>query len=186
MGVDAASAVNDPLSGVHGFFHSAGWHLFVDLTLAAAVAFWLASAYWVLRDARRRVDDGGLVAAGALLGLVPVAGPLLYLLVRPAEPLAERRARELEVRLLRQRMRGGDRCPTCGSESDPAFRFCPVCALQLKRPCAQCDSPLESFWQVCPFCGTPSEREQEGRPATHSSLVDVLQTTAAAAASDSS
>ena len=52
---------------------------------------WIACAYWVFKDARRRIDDKIVLAVVVLTGLV--FGPLgliVYAIVRPAEPLADR------------------------------------------------------------------------------------------------
>jgi hypothetical protein len=149
-----AAKTSDAFASTHNLFHSTGWYLFRNLTIALALFFWLASAYWVLRDARRRIADPWIVAMAALFGLVPIVGPLLWLLVRPLEPVADARIRELEARALKQRVRGGEFCPGCGSECESSFRYCPVCAKELKTPCRECDVPLEPLWQNCPYCGT--------------------------------
>src|SRR5262245_66300870 len=94
-----------------------------------------------------------------VLALFPLVGPLLYLLVRPGELIADARERELAMQALRKRVRTGEFCHQCGSESDPSFRFCPLCATELRRPCPACQAALEAFWQMCPFCGTPSVAE---------------------------
>ena len=72
-------------------------HLALNLTLFVLAVFWLGLAYWVYRDARRRSRDRLLVGAATLLGLVPVVGPLVYLLFRPPETLDEAKARRVEV-----------------------------------------------------------------------------------------
>ena len=48
------------------------------------VALWLACAYWVFKDARRRIDDKIVLAVCVLTGLVfgPV-GLIVYAIVRP-------------------------------------------------------------------------------------------------------
>jgi uncharacterized OB-fold protein len=153
----AASTGNDPFAAVHDFFHSPVWYLFRNLTTIVVVMFWAATVWWVFRDARRRIDDPWLVGTATLLAIVPLVGPLLYLLVRPQELLADARERELAMRALGNRIRVGEFCHRCGAASDPSFRFCPVCTAELRRPCPDCAAALEPLWQVCPFCGTPSE-----------------------------
>src|SRR5205085_4572565 len=73
----AAGSHNGLFDGVHSFFHSGTWLLIRNLTLLFLVVFWLASAYWVYKDARRRLDDPWLVALDSLVGLIPVVGPLI-------------------------------------------------------------------------------------------------------------
>jgi hypothetical protein len=146
--------LQNAMNGVHGFFHSTGFVLARNLTLFLAVVFWLALAYWVHRDARRRIKDPLLVLVASLLGLVPpYLGPVVYLLFRPAETLAEVRARQAELRALEQQLaRARPACPTCSSPVEPDYLACPVCAETLRQPCAHCEAPLEPLWQVCPYC----------------------------------
>ena len=51
-------------TGVHNFFHSSTWK---DLSLgliALVLLFWLATIYWVFKDARRRIEDPFLIDVG--------------------------------------------------------------------------------------------------------------------------
>ena len=50
------------------FFDSTTWFLIRNLTLFFFAVFWLATIYWVYKDARRRIDDPWLVAVATLLG----------------------------------------------------------------------------------------------------------------------
>jgi hypothetical protein len=143
-------------SGLQDILHSTAFEVARNLTLFLVVVFWLGTAYWVLRDARRRLDDAWLVATAAAVGLVPVVGPLVYLLFRPPETLADVRAREIEVRALRAHLRRPEPvCPVCRTGVQPDYLVCPVCTTQLKAPCASCERPLEPLWQACPYCATP-------------------------------
>ncbi len=130
-----------------------------DLGILLAVVFWLALAYWVHRDARRRIGDSFLVGAATVLGLLPpYLGPVIYLLFRPAETLEDVRSRRAELRALEQQAgRARPVCPTCSAPTEPDYVACPVCATRLRQPCARCDSPLEPLWQMCPYCATPIE-----------------------------
>jgi hypothetical protein len=120
------------------------------------VVFWLATAYWVLKDARRRIEDPWLVAMAVVLGLVPpFIGPLVYMLFRPAETLSDVRERELELRAMEERLADDLRCPTCRGRVESTFVVCPVCATRLKQACGSCGAPLEAIWQACPYCATP-------------------------------
>ena len=75
---------------------------------------WLSLAYWVYKDARRRIDDPWLVGGAVVLGLFPpFVGPLVYLLFRPGEYLADARFRELELEELELALRHSERCPLC-------------------------------------------------------------------------
>ena len=139
------------------FFDSNTFTLARNLTVFFVIVFWLATAFWVFKDARRRIDDPWLVGMAALLGLVPpFIGPIVYLFLRPPDSIEERRDRELENRALEDRLAERDlHCPVCRGEVDASFLVCPVCTTRLKQACSSCGSPLEQIWQVCPYCATP-------------------------------
>jgi len=142
-------------SSLHDIFHSTAFAVARNVTLFVVVVFWLGLAYWTFRDARRRIDDQWLVAIASLVALVPVFGPLVYLLFRPPETLAEVRAREIEVRALKAHLRRPEpTCPVCRSGIQQDYLICPVCTTALKQPCGACGRPLEALWQACPYCAT--------------------------------
>jgi hypothetical protein len=146
-------------ASTHDFFSSGTWLVIRNLLLFFAVVFWLAFAYWVYKDARRRIEDPWLVGMAALLGLVPpYVGPFIYMLFRPPEYLEDVRERELEIKAMEDRLSKRDlHCPVCRSEVDVSFLVCPICTTKLKQACSTCKAPLEALWQVCPFCETPIE-----------------------------
>ena len=151
---------DDLFDGVHDFFHSGTWLVIRNLAIFFVAVFWLASVYWVYKDARRRVGDPWLVAMATLLGLVPFIGPLVYLFFRPPEYLEDVRERELEIQAIEQRLgRGEAQCPVCRAAIEPEFLICPVCTTKLKQACVSCKAPLEPLWQVCPYCETPIVRQ---------------------------
>ena len=128
------------------------------VVIAFAIVFWLASAFWTYKDARRRVDDAALVAIATVMGLVPYLGPLVYMLFRPPEYLEDVRERELEIKAMEERLsRRGLICPVCRSEVEPSYLVCPICTTKLRQACPNCRAPLEALWQVCPYCETSIE-----------------------------
>ncbi len=149
-----AAASDDSLTD---FFESSTWSVSRNLALFFVLVFWLATAYWVLKDARRRIEDPWLVAMATVLGLVPpFLGPIIYLFFRPPEYLEDRRERELEIRAIEDRLAEADlRCPVCRGRVDASYLVCPVCTTRLKQACVECGAPLESIWQACPHCATP-------------------------------
>ncbi len=127
---------------------------------ALAVIFWLGLAYWVNKDARLRIRRPLAVVTATLLGLVPCVGPLVYLLIRPAETRDQIRSRNaglaaLEAHLAQTR----PACPTCSTAVESTFLVCPVCVTRLRESCPTCSAPLERLWQMCPYCETPIEAE---------------------------
>jgi Double zinc ribbon len=146
-------------NGIFDFLSAGTWAALRNLSLFFVGVFWLATAYWVFKDARRRIEDPWLVGMSTVLGLVPpFLGPLIYMLFRPPEYLEDVRERELEVRAMEQRLSRRDlSCPVCHADVDPAFLVCPVCTTRLRQSCRNCKAPLEALWQVCPYCETPVE-----------------------------
>jgi hypothetical protein len=146
------------LGSLSAVFHSTAFTVAADLVLACGVLVWLGCGFWTHRDAKRRLADPLLVWPATLLGLVPLAGPLVYLLFRPPETLADVRARRTELRALEAQLeRRSPTCPICRSAVEPAFLVCPVCTTRLKEPCRACRAPLEPLWQACPYCGVHAD-----------------------------
>lgn len=153
----AASAIaTSSFGSIHGLFQSTAFDVARNLVLFLAVAFWLGLAYWVWRDARRRIDDSWLIGTATLLALAfPYVGALIYMLFRPPETLDDVRARKIEVRALEEGLhRHVLHCPVCRADVEAGFLVCPICTTQLKQPCAQCAAPLQPSWLVCPYCAT--------------------------------
>ena len=157
----AATTTNDELfGGVNDFFDSGAWLVIRNMTIFFVAIFWLATAFWVFKDARRRVEDPWLVGTATLLGLLaPFIGAIIYLFLRPPEYIADVRERELEIKAMEGRLAQRDLyCPVCRADVDISFLVCPVCTTKLKQSCVSCKAPLEPLWQICPYCETPIER----------------------------
>jgi hypothetical protein len=139
------------------FLAASGWAAARNAGIAVGAVFWLASAFWVFKDARRRIEAPWLVGVAALVGLaVPFVGPIVYLFFRPPEYLEDVRERELEMRAIEERLRMRAReCPVCRASVEASYVVCPICTTRLKQACAGCGAPLEAIWQACPYCATP-------------------------------
>ena len=57
-------------SGVHDFFHSSTWYVIRNLGIFFVIVFWVASVYWVFKDARRRISDKLIVGVVTAIGVV--------------------------------------------------------------------------------------------------------------------
>ena len=126
-----------------------------NLLIVFAAIFWIAFAYWVFKDARRRIEDPWLVGIATLLGIaLPFVGPFVYMLFRPPEYLEDVRERKLEIKAIEERLAHELSCPVCRSPVEATFLVCPICTTKLKQACVNCKAPLEAIWQVCPFCET--------------------------------
>ena len=145
------------LAADDSLFDSSAWDVARNVGIFLLVVFWAATAYWVYKDARRRIEDPWLVAMATILGLVPpFVGAIIYMFFRPPEYLDDVRERELEIRAMEERLARRDlQCPVCRAEVEASFLVCPVCTTKLKQACSSCGSPLEALWQICPYCETP-------------------------------
>lgn len=145
----------------------------VLIALVAAVIYftvlWVAVAFWVVRDARRRSESLVFASFAALMGLgMPFLGLLIYLVVRPPRTLDEERALILEEQALTEEdlvERPATRpCPTCGRDIEPDFVICPYCRTQFARRCGACGKWLRLGWHVCPYCAEEVGTQSFARP----------------------
>lgn len=161
----AATSSNDssnPFQPVLDFFKSPTWHFVTLMFYFFLIVLWIACAYWVFKDARRRVDDKIVLAVCVLTGVVfgPI-GLIVYAIVRPPELLVDRREREMEMRMLAQRVGEEARCSFCKTPVRSDYLVCPTCGRRLRAVCRSCGKPLEPEWRVCPYC----EAGVQGAPA---------------------
>jgi RNA polymerase subunit RPABC4/transcription elongation factor Spt4 len=150
--------VASAFSSAHDFFHSSAWYVIRNLALLLVVVFWIATIYWVYKDATRRIADRLIVWVATAVGVVPFVGPLIYMLFRPPEYLEDVHERDLEIKAIERRLARASRvCPVCRAEVDDDYLVCPICTTKLRRACVGCQRPLEEAWKVCPYCETPIE-----------------------------
>jgi hypothetical protein len=103
--------------------HSTGFVVAVDAAVLLAVVFWLGLAFWVYRDARKRIGDPFLVFLATLVGLaLPYIGSVVYLLFRPSDTLDDVRSRRVELQALEQQLvrLQPRRAPSAARRSSPA------------------------------------------------------------------
>lgn len=125
------------------------WALGVYLVL-----LWAASVLWAYRDIRSRSDDVIVqVLAVSLVLLLPFAGIVLHLILRPRQTLSEKYERELEEQYMRRDLEETFVCPQCQRGIEPEFILCPHCHTSLRRRCTACDRVVDLTWAVCPYCG---------------------------------
>jgi hypothetical protein len=113
----------------------------------------VALVFWTYRDASRR---GAMAWLWALTALVfPIAGWIVYLVVRPPEFADDVRERDLEIRAKEIALsRDYESCPACYKPVESEFLICPNCMKKLKKPCIECGKALRLNWAVCPYCKT--------------------------------
>lgn len=149
----ATDTSSDPFGSIKDFFKSSTWHFIVLLFWLFLVVLWLSCAYWIFKDAKRRIDDKIIIVVAVLTGVVfgPV-GLLIYSILRPPEYLEDVRERELEIRMMEQRLTEEPRCPYCKTRVRDDFLVCPNCMHRLRSVCPNCRRPVEPSWKLCPYC----------------------------------
>lgn len=126
-----------------------GW-----LLSAYIVLLWAASVLWTYRDIHERSEDVLVqVLAVSLALLLPFAGLLLHLMLRPRRTLTERYERRLEEEYLRRDMDDPFVCPHCQRTIETDFVICPHCHTSLRRRCNSCKRTIDLTWSICPYCG---------------------------------
>ena len=154
---------------VHDFFHSSTWYVMRNLALFFVLVFWVATIYWVHKDARRRIEDPMLVWVSTLLGDRPVHRAAdLHALPPAGVPRGRARARARDQGDGEAPRRPRPALPGLPREVDEDFLICPVCTTKLRQSCVTCHRPLEALWQVCPYCETPIDHDPSDRCADRS------------------
>src|SRR5215213_8202490 len=87
---------------------------------AYTVLLWAASVLWTYRDIHERSEDVLVqVLAVSLALILPFAGVVLHLILRPRKTLAETYERTLEEEYLRRDMEERFVCSNCQRSIDP-------------------------------------------------------------------
>ncbi len=116
------------------------------------ICLYALSIVWISRDARLR---GIAPMKWMIIGLVPGAGIIAYLLLRPPMLAMDRDEQELEVALKQRELMKYGECAQCGYPVKEDYVLCPNCQTQLRNLCSNCNKPLEPSWPVCPYCTAP-------------------------------
>ncbi len=141
----------DFFTSIVDFFSSPAFKLMINLFYLFTFVLYLSLAKWTYSDAKRR---GAMAFYWTIVTLLfPLAGWLIYLVVRPPEYLDDMRERELEIRAKEALLSTSDVvCPACHKPIEKDFLICPYCRKKLKKPCPSCKRPLNNSWAICPYC----------------------------------
>jgi RNA polymerase subunit RPABC4/transcription elongation factor Spt4 len=128
--------------------------IFFSILGALLAAVWISLVVWTFRDMRARSRDPfAQLLAAVVVAVLPGAGLLVYLILRPPETLAEAYERALEEEALLQEIEERPACPGCSRTVDSRWILCPHCHTRLRKVCPDCNSLMELQWNLCPFCG---------------------------------
>ncbi len=126
----------------------------VSLCGAVVAALLAGLTIWTFRDIRSRTRDPFVqILATVMVGVIPIAGILVYFMLRPRETLSEQYVRALEEEALLASIENQEFCPTCGRRVDSDMQFCPSCHTKLRNACPGCGRAVHLSWDLCPYCG---------------------------------
>jgi RNA polymerase subunit RPABC4/transcription elongation factor Spt4 len=120
--------------------------------LGFLIALYVLSVVYVVVDSKRRGVSNPTL--WAIIALIPIAGLVCYIVLRPNSYLADREEQELDVALRERQLAQYGTCPKCGAPIEKDFVVCPVCNTQVRNVCPSCHRPLDAHWHVCPYCRT--------------------------------
>jgi hypothetical protein len=92
------------------------------------------------------------------IGLIPILGWIIYLIVRPSETIDEIYWGDLERRYLKYEAKDLGDCPRCGTQLYPGFIFCPNCKKRIKRKCSNCEVYVDLEYKYCTNCGNQMQK----------------------------
>lgn len=147
---DATGGASNPLGAISGYVGA-----MIGCAVTFFVIFWLSTVLWTYRDVRARTQDFlSQILATVLAAVFPIAGLLIYMILRPRQTLAEIYERQLEEESLLAEMTERQTCNNCHARVESDFQICPSCGQKLKRSCPKCERLLELRWMFCPYCAT--------------------------------
>lgn len=125
---------------------------------AISLIFWLVVTSWIWVDSDERTTNKWMRIFYVLIGLIPVVGWIIYLIVRPSETIDEIYWGDLERRYLKYEAKELGDCPRCGTQLFPGFIFCPNCKKRIKRKCSDCGVYIDLEYKYCTNCGNKMQK----------------------------
>lgn len=138
-----------------------GMMLIFFIFFAALIFLYIMSIFWARKDAKAR---GANEKFAMVISLIPFAGVLAYVLMRPPLLLIDKEEQELDIALKRRQLNKYGTCPNCGELIEADYLVCPKCQIKLRDACPNCSKPLDPKWKACPYCSTPTDRSNASIP----------------------
>jgi hypothetical protein len=131
----------------------ANYNMLGTVLMLISIIFWIVVTSWIWVDSDERTTNKWMRLFYVIIGLIPVLGWIIYLIVRPSETIDEIYWGDLERRYLKYEAKDLGDCPRCGTQLYPGFIFCPNCKKRLKRKCPRCDVFVDMEYKYCTNCG---------------------------------
>jgi hypothetical protein len=124
-----------------------------------SIVFWLVVTSWIWVDSDERTTSKWMRVFYVIIGLIPVVGWIIYLIVRPSETIDEIYWGDLERRYLKYEAKDLGDCPKCGTQLYPGYIFCPNCKQRIKRKCSNCGVYVDLEYKYCTHCGQQMQKK---------------------------
>ena len=138
---------------------SANYNMLGTAFMLISIIFWIVVTSWIWVDSDERTTNKWMRLFYVLIGLIPVLGWIIYLIVRPSETIDEIYWGDLERRYLKYEAKDLGDCPRCGTQLYPGFIFCPNCKKRLKRKCSSCGVFVDMEYKYCTNCGNRMQKK---------------------------
>jgi predicted RNA-binding Zn-ribbon protein involved in translation (DUF1610 family) len=126
-----------------------------------SIVFWLVVTSWIWVDSDERTTSKWMRLFYVIIGIIPVIGWIIYLIVRPTETIDEIYWGDLERRYLKYEAKDLGDCERCGTQLYPGFVFCPNCGKRIKRKCSNCEVYVDLEYKYCPNCGNKMQKNMK-------------------------
>ncbi len=128
-----------------------------NFLLILTIAFRVWVVLWIAKDVSLRTNSFAYQLFSILIGLIPIVGYFVYLLIRPPFFLKDdgywRESLELQSIVCKQcdglNLREWDKCGWCGAT--------------LKVQCKECKNLVWNDLEYCTWCGAPLLIEENGK-----------------------
>ncbi|MCD4756114.1 hypothetical protein K8R20_00650 [bacterium] len=131
----------------------ADYNLLGTLLGIVSLIFWVVVISWIWVDSGERTTSRWMRVFYAFIGIIPVLGWIIYLIVRPPETIDEIYWGDLERRYLKYETSELNDCPRCATQLYPGYIYCPNCKCPLKTKCPQCEVYVSVNYKYCTTCG---------------------------------
>jgi predicted RNA-binding Zn-ribbon protein involved in translation (DUF1610 family) len=139
----------------------ANYSMLGTVVAVVSIVFWLVVTSWIWVDSDERTTSKWMRLFYVIIGIIPVIGWIIYLIVRPTETIDEIYWGDLERRYLKYEAKDLGDCERCGTQLYPGFVFCPNCGKRIKRKCSNCEVYVDLEYKYCPNCGNKMQKKMK-------------------------
>lgn len=132
----------------------------IDIILIVIASYilliWIGLIIWTMVDTYRRSRNIlFFLLAFILATTLNIFGVLIYLLIRPPQPLSQKYLEERELEHFMEQFS----CPHCSGPMKDEFKYCPYCLKKVRFECKKCHKLADSTWDICAYCGTKLKKK---------------------------